>query len=439
MAFSEAYRMKLRNRLKSAKLKTQQKTSLEEVLRTQENQLKIDIESRLISHSEFKKNIGQQLETEFKEDLISREESLKFFFRSDSKDQIEIKTDLSTETSIERNGEEIIQIEDQESRDSRLLIKDMFSSTTNWNLFERNKSEFKSLKNTIKEENKFLYLPSNKRPEETDETLLKEESNNLNKINEMISTKNLIKLKNRLIAEQLKEEFLDQNLLFIDKNNIEINNSINFDPEFGSDKDLVIKYKPSVGSFREVFNHLVKKSDDFLSDGKSDSNERKNERRILANLESIEVDQLNQLLEQLKIQGNAQNYTLISAIERKLSNESPSKSNELEFCTDEDIENNRKFRLLRLRWEGVTNFKNYRFVPINEKEIPSDIFEDKPKLTNSLSTKRLFEEKREKAIETLTKIGEQLIKQSSGTVDRPRTLEDMVIEEDVTGFRFVCF
>ena len=438
--FSETYKARLRNRLKSAKLKTQQKTGLEELVRTQDSQLKRDIESRLSSYSEWKKNISHQLDTEFEESSISREESLDFFFRNDSnEDKTEIKAELSTENNNERNGEEIIQIEEQDSRDSRLSIKDVFSSATNWNLYERSKSSFKPLKNRIKDENKYLMFPSNKNPEETDESLLKEEFKNFEKINKMITKKNLNKLKNRLIDEGLKHKFLDQNLNFSDNNQrIEIQNSIQFDSKYGSDKDLFVKHKSTVGSFKEVFDRLFKKSDDFLTDGKNGANERKYERRLLSDLDNFDVDQLNQLIEKLKIQDNVQNNSLIKAIERKLNGgDTPNQSSkDLEFCTDEDIENNRRFKLLRLRWEGVTNFKNYRFVPLNEKEIPCDLFEDKPKLNNTLSTKRQFEEKREKAIEMLTKIGEQLIKQSSGTVDRPRTLEDMVIEEEVTGIRF---
>jgi hypothetical protein len=90
---------------------------------------------------------------------------------------------------------------------------------------------------------------------------------------------------------------------------------------------------------------------------------------------------------------------------------------------------------LQNRWQGIPNFKGYRFVPLNEKEIPLSLFEKKVRIENIPKSKRGFEDKRQKAIKILTKVREQLIRQSRGTFDRPRTLEDMVIEEEVPSIR----
>lgn len=447
--FSDAYRTKLRNRLKTAQQRVSQKSSLEESLRTQESQLKRDIETRLSSRSELKRNIGQELNTEFKEDVVSKEESFDFFFKTDINiEKSEIKTEPKTESNTGRSGEQVIQIEETNPRDSRLLINDMFSSATNWNLCERNKSILIPFKDRIKEENKVLFIPSDKVSEESDESILKKEVNQYQNMNELLSLKNMNKIKSRLISEGLKDKFLDQNSEFLGNNHkIEVKNSILFDPNFGSDIELIARHKPNKSSLKEVVNNLFKKSDDFLTDGRTAQNNR-NERRVLANIETLNLDQLNQLVQQLRLQDSLQNNSLIHSIESHLKTIDSSQptvgesdnqsSKDLEFCSEEELDNNRRFKLLRFRWEGVTPFKNYRFVPLNEKEIPSDLFEEKQKFQNPLHTKRVFEaiERREKAIELLTKVGEQLIKQSSGTVDRPRTLEDMVVEEDIPGIRF---
>jgi len=46
---------------------------------------------------------------------------------------------------------------------------------------------------------------------------------------------------------------------------------------------------------------------------------------------------------------------------------------EFNFATDEDIENNRRFRLIRLREQEIPGFKNQR-IPAVENEIPDELF-----------------------------------------------------------------
>lgn len=43
--------------------------------------------------------------------------------------------------------------------------------------------------------------------------------------------------------------------------------------------------------------------------------------------------------------------------------------------TNSEIENNPRFQMLKLRSNKVAEFKNYRMIPINDKEIPRGIFE----------------------------------------------------------------
>ncbi len=46
------------------------------------------------------------------------------------------------------------------------------------------------------------------------------------------------------------------------------------------------------------------------------------------------------------------------------------------FCSQAEIDKNLRFRLLQLRRsKAVNEFRNYRMVPANEKEIPKGIFE----------------------------------------------------------------
>lgn len=47
---------------------------------------------------------------------------------------------------------------------------------------------------------------------------------------------------------------------------------------------------------------------------------------------------------------------------------------EFNFCDDQDITNNKRFQLLELRDGEVADFKNFKMVPVHEREIPRDTF-----------------------------------------------------------------
>ena len=436
---SDDYKNKLKDRIRSAKQRIKSKSSLEEAIESQENRLKRDIETRLNSREEWKQTLNKEFDSEITIKDISREESLDFFFKNEV---LNIKSDLNIEQLEESKNqkvdEQVIDIEG--SKDSKVLVKDMFTLETNWNLVERSEDVFISRKERIKEENNFLYFPSDKCPEEN-ESLINEESKIFQKFNRLITKANLNRIKNRLTSEDLYNKFCDHDMKFV-KNceRIEIKNSINYLPEFGSEKELICQHKSSVYSIREIFDRMFRGSDALLM---NDSSAQENDDIEAKNLETMNADQLSQMLEEMRLKGSEQNESLMENIEDlKQTNDEPDVTNpvksevsakELQFCSDEDIENNLRFKLLQLRWQGVPKFKNYKFVPLNEKEIPLDLFKTDHKIQSPLNTKEKFENKREKAIATLTKVGEQLIKQSSGTVDRPRTLEDMVIEEEMPG------
>lgn len=432
-ALSGENKNKLKDRIRSAKRRIKSKSSLEETIESQENRLKRDIETRLSSREEWKQSLTKDFISNTSIKDIPKDESFDFFFRNETKNENE-------EPKKDRIEESVIDIE-EDSKDSKLLVKDMFSLATNWSLIERTSDVFITRKDRIKEENKFLYFPSDKCPEEN-ETLISEESKVFQKFNRLITKANLNRIKNRLTTEDLYHKFCDNDMKFAKNcDRIVVNNSVTYLPEFGSEKELICRHKSSVYSIKELIERTFRGSNPFL----------KNEVRAEAkddieakSLESLNADQLSQLLEQMKIKDNGQKDSpnkdskrLNEEIKDENNDTDENKSRDsakiLEFCRDEDIENNPRFKLLRLRWEGVPQFKNFRFVPLNEKEIPLDLFKAKDKTKTLMNTKQKFENKREKAIEVLTKVGEQLIKQSSGTVDRPRTLEDMVVEEEVPG------
>lgn len=48
---------------------------------------------------------------------------------------------------------------------------------------------------------------------------------------------------------------------------------------------------------------------------------------------------------------------------------------EFNFVTDEELEVLKRFKLLQLRDTEVQEFRNLKMVPLNEREIPRDIFQ----------------------------------------------------------------
>ena len=50
---------------------------------------------------------------------------------------------------------------------------------------------------------------------------------------------------------------------------------------------------------------------------------------------------------------------------------------ETEFATKEEIEENKRFRLIKLRDTGVPELKHYQMIPPDEKLISDDVFQVK--------------------------------------------------------------
>ncbi|KAK7919322.1 hypothetical protein WMY93_010606 [Mugilogobius chulae] len=49
---------------------------------------------------------------------------------------------------------------------------------------------------------------------------------------------------------------------------------------------------------------------------------------------------------------------------------------EFNFVTDDELDNSKRYKLLRLRNQGVPEFRNYKFVPALEREVSDKVFQD---------------------------------------------------------------
>ncbi|BHF82980.1 Coiled-coil and C2 domain-containing protein 2A [Sparganum proliferum] len=101
------------------------------------------------------------------------------------------------------------------------------------------------------------------------------------------------------------------------------------------------------------------------------------------------------------------------------------------FCTDEELDLSRRFRLLQLRNSGHRDFQNLT-VPLNSREVPAGIFETlepaKEKTTKA-RTKGLEQHFSERK-KYLQEIGKEVLKRFEASIKR-KTLSDVVAEEEI--------
>ncbi len=128
---------------------------------------------------------------------------------------------------------------------------------------------------------------------------------------------------------------------------------------------------------------------------------------------------------------------------------------EFNFSTDEEIEKNRRFRLISLRSQNEPEFRGYKLLPINEKFIRKDTFvqfekrkirelmddEDPDKSTETTGTpkskkeiKNEIEEARAAGQKYIRKIREKILAKFK-FIQSQKTLSDMVIEEQVPNIK----
>ncbi|XP_061593922.1 coiled-coil and C2 domain-containing protein 2A [Cololabis saira] len=105
---------------------------------------------------------------------------------------------------------------------------------------------------------------------------------------------------------------------------------------------------------------------------------------------------------------------------------------EFNFVTDEELEKSKRFRLFRLRKQGVAEFRNYRFVPALESEVSDEIFQEYEKSLKDeevVDTKEQLNSHRALVAKYLQKIRESVINRFLCT--KHYLLSDMVVEEEI--------
>ncbi|KAL1129085.1 hypothetical protein AAG570_013616, partial [Ranatra chinensis] len=111
--------------------------------------------------------------------------------------------------------------------------------------------------------------------------------------------------------------------------------------------------------------------------------------------------------------------------------------NKFDFCNEKDLLNNPRLKLLMLRDRGLPEFRNIKFVPLNEKEIPADVFKmyEKRMAVNKWKkghkkTEGHFEAHRQRGKEYLQALRDAILKQCRSS-QHNRTHKDIISEEPV--------
>lgn len=112
---------------------------------------------------------------------------------------------------------------------------------------------------------------------------------------------------------------------------------------------------------------------------------------------------------------------------------------EFNFCDDQDITNNKRFQLLELRDGEVADFKNFKMVPVHEREIPRDTFteyEKKKREEEKIKQSDDIEEQRQEINKFLQKVREQVMRKFRQLAHQ-KHLADVVLEEDVPNIMMI--
>ncbi|XP_015783805.2 coiled-coil and C2 domain-containing protein 2A-like [Tetranychus urticae] len=169
------------------------------------------------------------------------------------------------------------------------------------------------------------------------------------------------------------------------------------------------------------------------------------------NIDSFSAEEINRIRDKTALMldpNDPDNIKLLKAIrkyEQMFQNGTSQKDGEVEsfssrvllksiqFVDEKEIENNPRFKLIKLRASKHDKFNGIP-VPLLEREIPLTIFSDtNGTRDSSVRSAKGIEAKREKALAVLFKIRSKLMNQSEGCIDRPRTWDDIVSEPDSHG------
>ncbi|XP_039554658.1 coiled-coil and C2 domain-containing protein 2A isoform X2 [Passer montanus] len=108
---------------------------------------------------------------------------------------------------------------------------------------------------------------------------------------------------------------------------------------------------------------------------------------------------------------------------------------EFNFVSDEEFNRSKRFRLLQLRNEEVAEFRNYKQVPLHEREISEKIFQDYEKRVQErdvIDSKNYLDAHRAVVANYLQKVRESVINRFL-TAKHHFILSDLVNEEEIPG------
>nr|DBA29304.1 TPA: hypothetical protein GDO54_009541 [Pyxicephalus adspersus] len=106
---------------------------------------------------------------------------------------------------------------------------------------------------------------------------------------------------------------------------------------------------------------------------------------------------------------------------------------EFDFVSDEELSRSKRFRLLQLRNQEVADFRNYKLVPIKEREIPDKIFLDYDKKIRDqdvITAETHLDSHRIRVAKYLHKIRESVINRFL-IAKHHFILSDLVVEEEI--------
>ncbi|XP_014273915.1 coiled-coil and C2 domain-containing protein 2A [Halyomorpha halys] len=146
------------------------------------------------------------------------------------------------------------------------------------------------------------------------------------------------------------------------------------------------------------------------------------------------IQKLKEWVEQVQLDPNDPNNADLFEYLKTAENKEPktNSSNIMEFCSEEEIFENPRLKLLMLRHAGQPEFRTMRMIPLNEREIPKDIFKLYEKRISGRQKKSKggsLEQERAWAKEYIEQVKEEVLKKSK--LNQAKTFTDMIHEEPV--------
>ncbi|XP_072295526.1 coiled-coil and C2 domain-containing protein 2A isoform X2 [Eucyclogobius newberryi] len=106
---------------------------------------------------------------------------------------------------------------------------------------------------------------------------------------------------------------------------------------------------------------------------------------------------------------------------------------EFNFVTDEDLDSSKRYKLLRMRNQGIPEFRSYKFVPALEREVSDKVFQDYEKRLKEgdvVDTEQHLDSHRAFVASYLKKIRESVINRFL-VAKHHYLLTDLVVEEEI--------